>query len=46
MSENDRKLLAEVLRAARDATERLDGEVNWLQRAIDLYDLRAEDRIA
>jgi hypothetical protein len=43
MSENDRKLLAEVLRAARESAEFLlrEGEPD-LQRALDNYDLRAE----
>lgn len=55
MSENDRKLLAEVLRCARaianevtdiydiDDVEEFGHE---LQSALDRYDLRAEDRIA
>lgn len=58
MTENDRKLLADVLRCARtvvdsasdigciDDVDVVETDARALQAAIDRYDLRAEDRIA
>lgn len=58
MTENDRRLLADVLRCARnvadsaadigciDDVDVVETDARDLQAAIDRYDLRAEDRIA
>lgn len=58
MSENDRKLLAEILLCARrfvndgtdiesmDDIEDVERSAKALEAALDRYDLRAEDRIA
>lgn len=50
MNEADRKLLADVLRIARELTSKYDWRASPLEkqltRALDLYDLRATERIA
>lgn len=47
MSENDRKLLAELFKVVREVAPEFSacGD-SRLERALDRYDLRAEDRIA
>jgi len=48
MTDNDRKLLAEIIRAARDVAQDVADELcdDQLLRALDRYDLKAEERIA